>query len=290
MYNTNPGTFENYQYDQISHNWNNHSPITEERLPLQLESWPYPVKVYTLGQFFLLTDFNSSSLNIKSVPKKPIELLKCLIAFGGYQVSQEKIAETLWPDSEGDKARRTLDTTLFRLRKLLKHEQALVLKKGLLSLDSRYVWVDNWVLLKVLRQLEKQLLTPNITQVQALQHRLFNIYQGDFLGCDTNQSWSIVLKERLSNRMLKTFIQLGAFWQMQNQIDLAEICYEKGLGLNPLHEPIYQQLILLYINQGNQSQAVKTYEQCRKMLSTKLGVMPSEQTTAFARSLIVNEC
>jgi len=269
----------------INLTWINHSSTYETRLPLQLESWPYPIKIYTLGHFSLQTDFDSISMSSSSVPKKPLDLLKCLLAFEGYQVSQEKISDALWPNAEGDKARQNFDTTLYRLRKLLKHDHALVLKEGLLSIDPRYAWVDNWVLLEVLRQLEKQWATPNISQVKTLQQKLYNIYQGDFLYYEADQSWAILLKERLSNRMLKTFMQLGAFWQVQNQIDLAEKCYEKGLSLDPLHEPIYQQLIQLYIDLGNQSQALKTYEKCRKMLSSKLGVMPSEQTTGLYQQI-----
>jgi len=246
------------------------------------ENWPYPVKIYTLGRFGLLIDNEPQTLTSKSA-QKPMELLKCLLAFGGRQVSQEKINETLWPDAEGDSARRNFDTTLFRLRKLLNHEQALVLKEGLLSFNSSYVWADNWALERLLSQLEKLEKTEDRSQFQALQDKLFDLYKSDFLSVEADRPWSIVQKERLRNRMLKGLLQLSIFWQQQAQFSQAEKCYEKGLTLDPLHEPFYQQLIQLYLKQGNKAQAAKTYETCRKVLSTSLGVMPSQQTTALSK-------
>lgn len=249
-----------------------------------IDAWPYPIKIYTLGRFSLLSDDEPQTLTSKSA-QKPMALLKCLIAFGGRQVSQEKINEALWPDAEGDSARRNFDTTLFRLRKLLNHDQALVLKEGLLSLDSSYVWADNWALERLLSQLERYEKSADKSQILILQEKLFLLYKGDFLSVEADRSWSIVLKERLRNRMLKCLLQLGNFWQEQKQFDQAEKCYEKGLTLNPLHEQFYQQLMQMHVNQGNNAQMAATYEQCRKILSTTLGVMPSEQTTVIYQNL-----
>jgi len=257
--------------------WIKRSHLIAEKPPLHLDNWPYPIKIFTLGRFSLLIDDEPQAFTAKSA-QKPMELLKCLIAFGGRQVSQENITEALWPDAEGDSARRNLDTTLFRLRKLLKHEQALVLKEGLLSLNSKYIWVDNWAAERLLSQLEDLLHRTDINKIEALQHKLITFYNGDFLGFETDRPWSIVQKERLCNRMLKGLLQLGAFWQAQDHFEHAEICYKKGLTLDPLHEPFYQQLIQLNLAQDKKSQAASTYEQCRKMLSTQLGVMPSEET------------
>jgi len=42
-----------------------------------------------------------------------------LIAMGGRQVPQTRLADLLWPDAEGDAAYRALITTLQRLRRLI---------------------------------------------------------------------------------------------------------------------------------------------------------------------------
>jgi len=257
-------------------------PPTDTAVP---DNWPFPIKIYTLGRFSLLIDGEAQALTAQSA-QKPMELLKCLIAMGARQVSQEKITEFLWPDAEGDSARRNFDTTLFRLRKLLKHDQALVLKEGLLSLNSSYVWVDHWTLEILLSQLDKFKKRVDHSEILSLQEKLVELYKGDFLSTEADRSWSIVLKERLRDRMLKCLLQIGDVWQQQKQFSEAEVCYEKGLALDPLHEPYYQQLIQLYISQNKNAQATAIYEKCRKIFSTKLGVMPSEQTMQLYKQIL----
>src|SRR5207244_178922 len=65
-------------------------------------------------------------------------------AFGGRDVSESQLTETLWPDAEGDAAHEACAITLHRLRKLLGHDQAISLQRNHFSLDPCYVWVDVW--------------------------------------------------------------------------------------------------------------------------------------------------
>ena len=105
------------------------------------KSWPWPIKVYTLGRFDVLCDDQPLPFSRKS-PHKPLELLKCLCAFGGHSVNQDRITEALWPDAEGDAAEQALSTALHRLRKLLKYEHAIRLEDRHISFDPNYIWVD----------------------------------------------------------------------------------------------------------------------------------------------------
>ncbi len=45
-------------------------------------------------------------------------LLKALIAYGGTNVPYEHLADTLWPDNDGDRAEQNLKVALSRLRRL----------------------------------------------------------------------------------------------------------------------------------------------------------------------------
>jgi len=74
------------------------------------ESWPWPVKIHTLGRFSLQVDERPVPCHGKA-QQKPLELLKTLIALGGRGIAKERLIDNLWPDTEGDKALRALDTT-----------------------------------------------------------------------------------------------------------------------------------------------------------------------------------
>src|SRR6185436_1322515 len=54
------------------------------------EAWPWPTKVYTLGSYEVYRDERRLEFSGK-VPKKPLMLLKALIAFGGRNVPEERL-------------------------------------------------------------------------------------------------------------------------------------------------------------------------------------------------------
>ncbi len=115
--------------------------LIPESPPSQLDDWPWPVRVCTLGGFEIFIDDAPLTFCASRVPVKPLELLKALIALGGSEVAQEKLADLLWPESDGDAARRAFYTNLDRLRGLIGKE-TLTLRQGKLSLDPRRVWTD----------------------------------------------------------------------------------------------------------------------------------------------------
>src|SRR3989337_2276555 len=119
-----------------------------------LEQWPWPVKIHTLGRFGLLVDDRPVEFGRK-VQQRPLSLLKALIAVGGRDVSEAGLAELVWPEADGDLAHHSFEVALSRLRKLLGKEEALVLKEGRLSLSNRQCWVDVWAFERSLGQAEK---------------------------------------------------------------------------------------------------------------------------------------
>ena len=55
--------------------------LVPENPPVHLENWPWPLKVYTLGQFLIYKDGQPLRFSRKA-QKKPLELLQALIAAG----------------------------------------------------------------------------------------------------------------------------------------------------------------------------------------------------------------
>jgi hypothetical protein len=124
-----------------------------------LADWPWPFRVHTLGRFRLEKGDREITFTGKG-QRKPLELLKALVASGGRQVSDVNLAEAVWPRIEGDSAHRSFTTNLHRLRKLLGEDRALPLAEGKLSLDGGYVWVDVWAFERATSQVEQMLRAP----------------------------------------------------------------------------------------------------------------------------------
>jgi ATP/maltotriose-dependent transcriptional regulator MalT len=249
---------------------------SEHSVPI--EQWPYPVKIYSLGHFSLRIDDKVQDLSGKSAAR-PMDLLKCLIALGARNVSQAKLIHALWPEAEVDAGIKSFHTTLYRLRKLITIDDAIVLKDGLLSLDRRLTWVDVWTLEGLLTQLDKAIEKADKPDgVERLSGQMMQHYRGPFLGQEEDHIWMLAYRDRLHSRILRTLKQLGRFWLDHDHVERAIAAYDHVLELDRLHEPAYQHLMRLYLHQGRHAEAVATYERCRKTLSNTLGVMPSEQT------------
>jgi DNA-binding SARP family transcriptional activator len=208
------------------------------------ERWPWPVKMYTLGRFALVVDGQPAAFGRKA-QRKPLELLKILITWGGREVSQARIADALWPDADGDAAQQTLTTTLHRLRRLLRHEQALSLRDGRLSLDPRYCWVDIWALERHLNQTLARFRETNGATAPAdlatLTHELLHAYRGPFLGQDP-EDWARQTRDRLRDRYRKSLEEVGVCWERRGEWTMARACYERGLEVEVASERCAQGL------------------------------------------------
>lgn len=254
--------------------------------PQASENWPWPVKVYTLGRFSLLIDGNALQFSGKS-QQKPLELLKVLIALGGRDVSKDHLIDALWPDTEGDKAKCALDTTLHRLRKLLGYEQAVQIQDRKLSLNSQLCWVDIWCAENLLSQIE--ILTNHTSksceQAMLLQQQLVSIHKGHFLNSDSEHSSIICYRERLLNRMFNRFKQLGRYLEEHAEWDRASILYQQMLEIDDRQEATYQRLMICYQNLGLIADAITIYERCRANLATYYGISPSAEMEALCENL-----
>ena len=127
--------------------------LVPESPPVEVEAWPWPIRIFTLGRFEVMRDGEPVRF-ARKVQRKPLALLKALIALGGRSVREEPVMDALWPDAEGDAARVALASALHRLRGLLGREQAVLRQEGQLSLDARLCWVDVWAVERLLGRAE----------------------------------------------------------------------------------------------------------------------------------------
>ena len=249
-----------------------------------------PIKISTLGLFTVTVGDQTLSYT-RAGYNKPFDMLKALITFGGQQINRSRIIDTLWPDAEGDSARRNFDTTLHRLRKLLKHNKALLLHGNQLTLDNRYVWVDIWEFDRTLGQLDAEIhkINRNPDLIDQLGNHVVTLYQGHYLQNDHVRPWTLAMREGLSHRLVSLMIKLGRYWHQQKELDKAVALFQRGIEMDNTAETLYQELMKLYIEQGAMAQAASTYLRCRKSLSAQLSVLPSSETVRIYKSIGLQE-
>ncbi|MEK6771629.1 MAG: hypothetical protein AABY62_08335, partial [Pseudomonadota bacterium] len=74
-----------YVRDCIRRSW-----LTPAAIPSHLDTWPYPVKLHTLGRFTVTLD--DKPLPRSPSHQKPLALLQALVALGGREVDEDKLA------------------------------------------------------------------------------------------------------------------------------------------------------------------------------------------------------
>ena len=249
--------------------------IDEGQLPAppeaaDVELWPWPVKIFTLGAFSILVRGTPVRFEGKA-QRGPLNLLKVLIALGSHDVAEHKLIDILWPDADGDAGEQSLATTVLRLRKLI-GARAIKRQDGRLSLEPTICWVDCWALDRTLGG------SPNASSPEALCTRIRQLYRGPFLQGD-DAPWALHLREGLHMSVVARLNQKAQGAIDQGDVELATRLYALGLQVDDLVEEFYAGLIRCYTSSGQASRAVSTYRQCQRALGKRLGVMPSEKTT-----------
>ncbi len=240
--------------------------------PVDIETWPWPVRIYTLGRFNLV--INDQPVNVSGkTQKKPLLLLKALIALGGRDIKEETLADVLWPDAEGDAGHNAFTTTLARLRRLIGDDSAIQLSGGRVSLDNRTCWVDRWAFERLCSRTETVLEKiqngqPDVRPLKTMASKAANLYKGPFLASDEDQLWTVAARERLRGKFLHLTSQTGTFLAQEGDDEAAIRYFRKGLEAEPLAEYLHQSLISAYLRQNRLAEALAAFKQCRKILDS----------------------
>lgn len=253
---------------------------------LESANWPWKIKIYTMGHFETVID--GEPLHFKGKPqRKPLELLKALIALGGRGISLSRLENLLWPEAEGDRARQALITTLHRLRKLIRYEKAVELSEMKLSLHDRYCWVDVWAIDDFFNKTGHILADGGLAADEAtsMTEMILTLYRGDFLKNEEDSSWAIPVRTRLRSRFLQAIIALARGWERQGALENAGDLYLRGLEVDESAEELYQGLMKCYQMQGRTAEGVAVYERCRDVLAAALQVPLSPKTESILLAL-----
>lgn len=225
-------------------------------------SWPWPIRIHALGG--LRVDVDDAPLQFgPRAPRKPLELLKLLIARGPAAVDMAAVFDALWPDAEGAEARGAFDMAVLRLRKLLGRDDALRLDGGRIGFDRTCVWVDAF----------------------AFQQGAMDDYPGPLFGDDVVAPWWAAARERLHQRFLRRTHERGMALEHLGEFEQALALYEAALAQDPLAENLYRGAIRCHLAAGRAADALRVYRRCRDQLSIVLSVAPSAATADLVASI-----
>ena len=247
-------------------------------------AWPWPIRIRTLGLFALEREGETAAAPRKE-SRKPLDLLKLLIALGSQAVPVARLCAALWPEAEGDAARNSFDNALHRLRKLLGGDQHLSLRAGGLSLDTRTCWADLPALEAGLTEADRLAPEADADKVSATAERVLALYRGEFLAGDEDLPDVLVARARIQARFTRQMAVLGARLEALGAHAQAVRIYERVIESQPLAEDIYRRLIGCLLALGQRAEAYEAFRRCRQQLSVVLGLRPAPETEALVASL-----
>lgn len=239
------------------------------------------VQIFAFGRFSVMKSGTPLVFSRKA-PKRPITLLKALIALGGREVSGHRLTDALWPNEEGDAAHDVLAVNLHRLRRLLGDPDSVTLHDGHVSLDPRCCWVDVWGFQRLLGQAPS---TPEVERPALLQ-RALALYRGTFLACDQDEPWTLSVRERLRSMFVRHSAELGALREDAGLWEEAIEGYQRAIETDELAEEFYQGLMRCYGHLGRRAEGISVYRRLRRTLSVILGTAACPATEALLQELL----
>lgn len=209
-------------------------------------------------------------------PRKDLHLLCYLALHRRRSHARGALAGLFWADSPEEQARRSLRTSLWRLRNFL--GRGAIDRRAYLFADKDDVCFDAcgecWVDVAAFEGVAAAGVSERAA-IEALAAAVA-LYQGDLLeGCDDD--WCLIERERLRGLFLGLLSTLLRQHRDRGEYDEAIRYGRQLVAHDPLLEHVHRELIVLYCLIGDRGAALRQYRRCRETLRAELDVEPSEE-------------
>jgi LuxR family transcriptional regulator, maltose regulon positive regulatory protein len=185
-------------------------------------TWPWSVRVRAFGPLSLEVGDKPVRFGRKP-PTVPLALLKVLIA-AGEPITVAQLTRALWPGSAHQSQRGSLDTALYRLRKLIGAD-AIVSQQGRISLAGDQCWSDVRALAfccdRIAAIATQRATTNGHQEIEGAEQRLLDLYRGP-LGLDDDPSPVLRARERSRRRFAQAIAELERLWRGAGAPERAE--------------------------------------------------------------------
>jgi TolB-like protein len=245
------------------------------------------VRVFTLGRFRV--EVAGAPLQFgRKAQRRPLDLLKLLIAYGGEAISAEQLAEDLWPDAEGDDALGALRTTLSRLRKLIGKHAVLGDVRGY-TLNPGDCWVDALRIERLLSDANGPVEDEDVDAAHASREDALALYRGSFLPGEFSLRAVVYARAKLHRLVLRCLTAAGDRHELAGRIEQAMDLYRRALEIDDGAEEVARRLMRCCCRSGRAAEGIAVYRRCEAACRARFGVAPSAaMQSAFADLLVAS--
>jgi DNA-binding SARP family transcriptional activator len=218
------------------------------------------------------------------LPRSPkvTAILKYLLASPERPTSRDFLMAWLWPESDFTRAKYSVNSAIYVLRKhlsglfstltpteciLLEHDHYRLspnihVQSDKDKFDARYRHGS---------ELER---AQQVSEAVAEYSEAIALYEGEFLSEDLYEEWTLIERQRLGAAYVDMLERIAAYHKVNgNYRESIEACY-RILAKEPCQESSHRLLMECYARLGLRTQALRQYELCEEIL-TSYGIVPT---------------
>jgi DNA-binding SARP family transcriptional activator len=248
------------------------------------------LRIYLAGE--VAVELGDRLLRDADLPGRQGRLaLVYLVAERERAVAQAEIAELLWPDSLPPSWPVALSAVISKLRQ----------KLGTVGLDRDRVianafrcyqfrppaetWIDLEAAADALHQAEGAVVANHAEAAYGPSLVATTIARRPFL-VGEDAPWVTSRRERLREVLVRALDCRVEALMWNGELALAQDQARAAVQLEPFRESGYRRLMQVLVKKGDRAEAVRVYNDCRRLLADELGVAPSDETESLRRALL----
>jgi ABC-type oligopeptide transport system substrate-binding subunit/DNA-binding SARP family transcriptional activator/tetratricopeptide (TPR) repeat protein len=249
--------------------------VSEGREPDLTGAELLALRVYLLGPLDL-------RVGDRRLPKPPTaksqSLLAYLICHRRSPQSRDLLAGLFWGDRSERKARRSLTTALWHIRRCLPGDQLMLSDVQTVQISpTASLWLD-------VTHFEAALARPDLASLEAA----VTLYRGDFMEAFYDD-WVLNERYRLETLYTEALAHLMASLEEQRDHTRALTIARRLLLHDPLREDAHRLAMRTLCRLGQRNAALDHYRSCRQLITRELGVEPMPETSALYDAIVAGQ-
>ena len=248
---------------------------------------------------------NFLSLNLLGTPKallndnqlvnfvsRKTEATLYYLAVTGQTHARTHLAALFWPEDDEKTSRKNMRDVIFHLKKMVGDHLLITRTTVAFNVDAPYALdVD---LLKTAVSSPVSTSTTATPDPQTIT-RAVAAYRNDFLtgfyvdDAPEFDNWIVAQSTHWRGLFIQGLNLLAEHYLQQHQYTEGLAVTARLLDVEPWSERAYQQRMLLFAYNGQRSDALKTYRQCRQTLDEAFNIPPMIETTALYNRIRTEE-
>ena len=217
-------------------------------------------------------------------------ILKYLLAQAPRPISRDYLMAWLWPESDTRRARWSLNSAMYAVRRLLSEG----LYAHLVLCEAGYYRLSpNVSVSSDVREFEARCRNGRLLQeagqaseAAAEYEAAVELYRDDYMIEDLYEDWTLIERERLADVHMDVLDRLARHYAENGRArEAINACY-RALEKDPSRESTYRLLMKCYARLGLRHRALQQYRLTEEILGSRYGTSPSPQTRALYRSLL----